>query len=276
MEEVGAIPQVMIPSDRNMDKHEYLARINYVGELNPSAKTLSALQEAHLLSVPFENLDIHAGTEIALDAERLFHKIVTMKRGGFCYELNGLFHWLLGELGFRAKLVSGRVYNGSRGAYGPEFDHMCILVDVGEETWLVDVGFGDFSMRPLRLVLNQPLADIAGQFLVEREDSEYLKVSRFSQQEKRHIPEYIFSAKERGLAEFSEMCLYHQTSPESHFTQRQVCSIATASGRITLTDAKLIATDNGMRTESLINNEQEFSTALTQFFNIYLLQRACH
>lgn len=105
-----------------MDIPQYLSRINYAGELALNVTILSALQEAHLLSVPFENLDIHRGKEIALDLPRLFQKVITMKRGGFCYELNGLFHWLLHELGFKVRMVSGRVYDRNRNDFGPEFD----------------------------------------------------------------------------------------------------------------------------------------------------------
>ena len=253
-----------------MDKNDYLARIKYVGELSPSLRCLSALQEAHLCAVSFENLDIHRGARIVLNPGRLFQKIVTLKRGGFCYELNGLFHWLLQELRFQATLAMGRVYDRDKRGYGPEFDHMLNLVEVDERTWIVDVGFGDFSMHPLEFRLHQPLADISGQFLIEEEDLEYFKVSRFSQKEKRYLPEYIFSTKERRLSDFAGMCLYHQTSPDSHFTQKKVCTIATLTGRITLTDDRLIVTDNGRRTESPVRNEQEFIRTLATHFNIIL------
>jgi N-hydroxyarylamine O-acetyltransferase len=226
------------------------------------------LQEAHLLSVPFENLDIHAGKRIVLEPDILFNKIVVMKRGGFCYELNGLFFLLLQEFGFCTTLAMGRVYDRRRSAYGPEFDHMLILADVDSETWLVDVGFGDFAMHPLKLALNQPLADRNGQFIIERTDDEYFRVSRFSAGERLYLPEYLFSTKERCLAEFADRCLYHQTSPESHFTKQRICSIATATGRTTLTDEKLLLTEGGVRTEFAIRSALEFGHALTRYFNI--------
>ena len=91
-----------------MHTHQCVSRINYAGELDPNLSVLTALQEAHLLAVPFENLDIHAGKEIVLDLPRLFQKVVTMKRGGFCYEPNGLFYWLLQELGFTVRTSAPR------------------------------------------------------------------------------------------------------------------------------------------------------------------------
>jgi N-hydroxyarylamine O-acetyltransferase len=253
-----------------MNRQDYLTRIHYGGDTKPSLTVLSALQEAHLLSVPFENLDIHAGRPIVLDLPELFRKVVMMRRGGFCYELNGLFHWLLRELGFHAWIAMGRVYDRNQNRYGPEFDHMLNLVELNGQTWLVDVGFGDFSMHPLQFTLNQPMTDADETFFIERETHEYFKISRFSQKEQRCVPDYLFSTIARRLEDFSAMCRYHQTSPDSHFTQNRVCSVATLKGRITLTEDKLIVTENGMRNESLITNEQEFRRALAEYFNIIL------
>src|SRR5580693_4132225 len=132
-----------------MNVPAYLARISYNGSLEPTAETLSRLHLAHLYAVPFENLDIHLGRKITCDESRFFHKIVGLRRGGFCYELNGAFASLLRELGFRVTLLSARVAHPD-GSYGPEFDHLTLCVDL-EEPWLADVGFGDCFLEPLRL-----------------------------------------------------------------------------------------------------------------------------
>ena len=253
-----------------MDFRQYLARIGYTGEVGPTLEVLSSLQEFHLLSVPFENLDIHAGKRIILDPALLFDKIVVMKRGGFCYELNGLFNLLLQEIGFNVRLAMGRVYDRKLDVYGPEFDHMLVLAEVDGNTWLVDVGFGDFSMHPLRFALDTPLTDRNGKFVIERHDDDYFRVSRFSSSENRYVTEYLFSPKQRSLADFEPMCLYHQTSPESHFTRQRVCSIATPTGRTTLRDDRLIITRHGARTETAIGGEPEFRWALTEHFGIVL------
>ncbi|MEZ4850234.1 MAG: arylamine N-acetyltransferase [Bacteroidia bacterium] len=105
----------------------YLQRIEYQGDLTPSLTLLNQLQRAHLLSVPFENLDIHLPEEIRLNVEKIFQKVVHRRRGGFCYELNGLFHFLLVELGFEVKRISASVL-GSKGLWGPEYDHLVNLV----------------------------------------------------------------------------------------------------------------------------------------------------
>ena len=127
----------------------YLDRINYRGSLLPTAETLRALQVAHLLAVPFENLSIHAKEPIVLEDEALFIKIVERRRGGFCYECNGLFAALLRALGFNVRMLSAEVANAA-GVFGPAFDHMTLMVSL-EQRWLVDVGFGDSFREPLRL-----------------------------------------------------------------------------------------------------------------------------
>lgn len=251
-----------------MDIHRYTSRINYLEELCPTLGVLFALQETHLLSVPFENLDIHAGRRIVLKESALFEKVVLKKRGGFCYELNGLFHLFLKAVGFDVKLLMGRVYDHNRNSYGPEFDHMLILAHVDGEKWLVDVGFGEFSLHPLRFTLDQPLFDRNGQFAIERYDDEYFRVSREVPDERRSSPAYLFSLQERTLSDFSDMCQYHQTSPDSHFTSQRMCSIATATGRVTLTDHKLIITEGKARTEVIIRDQSDFIEALTRYFDM--------
>lgn len=251
-----------------IDIRRYASRIKYLEEARPTLKVLFSLQESHLLSVPFENLDIHAGRRIVLSERALFEKVVLRKRGGLCYELNGLFYLLLKNVGFDVSLLMGRVYDHNRNSYGPEFDHMLILADIEREKWIVDVGFGDFSLHPLRFVLNRSLSDRNGQFVIDRFDDEYFRVSRYLPEERRSSPEYLFSLQERTLSDFSDMCQYHQTSPDSHFTSQRICSIATANGRITLTDHKLIVTEGKTRKEVIIRDQSDFAEALSRYFNI--------
>ena len=129
-----------------MDVKAYLERIDYRGPLAPTAETLRALHVSHLLAVPFENLSIHASEPIVLEDEALFAKIVGRKRGGFCYEDNGLFAALLRALGFEVSMLSAEVAN-AEGGFSPPFAHMTLLVTL-ECRWLADVGFGDSFVEP--------------------------------------------------------------------------------------------------------------------------------
>ena len=132
-----------------LDIEKYLERIDYSGSLDPSTQTVRALHRAHMLSVPFENLDIHLGRQIVLDEQAFFSKIVGARRGGFCYELNGLFHGLLRRLGFDVQRLSAGVARAD-GSFGPDFDHMTLMVRL-DDLWLADVGFGDSFLEPISL-----------------------------------------------------------------------------------------------------------------------------
>jgi len=249
-----------------MDVEAYLRRIEYAGTCDPSAITLRHLHRQHLFTVPFENLDIALGIPLVLDPKALFDKIVTRERGGFCYELNGLFHDLLTALGFRAEMLSARV-RSEDGSFGPEFDHMLLKVSL-EEAWIADVGFGDSFVDPLLL---RPAAEtiesearfgvraLNGQWDVIRRDSTGYPVSM-----------YCFTEVPRQLNDFVPMCRFHQTSPESHFTQKRVCTKALPDGRITISGMRLIITSKGERRESVLRNEDELRDCLSQHFGIDL------
>ncbi len=130
-----------------MDVEQYLRRIEYDGPRQVSSAALRDLHRQHLFTIPFENLDIALKTPICLDLALMYDKVVRRHRGGFCYELNGLFCELLIALGFRVQMLSARVRRDD-GGFGPEFDHMLLRVDL-EEPWLVDVGFGDSFVDPI-------------------------------------------------------------------------------------------------------------------------------
>ncbi|MEO8413309.1 MAG: arylamine N-acetyltransferase [Ginsengibacter sp.] len=249
-----------------MDIKQYLKRINYFDPIDLTIEVLSKLQISHLLNVPFENLDIHNSTKI--DLTNLFNKIVTRKRGGFCYELNGLFYELLKEIGFTIKMISARVYDGKKN-YSAEFDHMALLTKIEDDNYLVDVGFGDFAFYPIKIELNKDTRDPGGIFRIETFDETY-KVVKRKKANGEFIPEYIFSEKERELAEFYDRCNYHQTSNESHFTQKKICSLPTKSGRITLTGNTIKITENGKVKEQQLNSEQQIQQKLWNYFGIKL------
>ena len=249
-----------------MDIKRYLERINYVDPVDPTFEVLSKLQVMHLLNVPFENLDIHNNKKI--DLTNLFDKIVNRKRGGFCYELNGLFYELLHEIGFTVKMVSARVYDGKED-YSPEFDHMALIVKIKNDNYLVDVGFGEFSFCPITIALNKDTNDPGGIFRIETFNENYTVVKKKNCDGK-FIPEYIFSEKKRQVNEFYTRCKYHQTNPASHFTQKRVCSLPTKSGRITLTADVLKITKDGEVTVKKLHSEQEVQQELWNYFGIKL------
>ncbi|HEY6247509.1 MAG TPA: arylamine N-acetyltransferase [Pyrinomonadaceae bacterium] len=248
-----------------MDVTTYLERINYRGSLSPSADTLRELQVAHLLSVPFENLSIHSHEPIVLNDEALFNKIVERRRGGFCYECNGLFAALLRSLGFDVSMLSAEVAKAG-GGFSQPFDHMTLLVKL-EENWLVDVGFGDSFLEPLKVDTSTEQIQGPQSFRITAQDL-YLVVQR--QYEGEWKSEYRFTLQPYNCSDFEEMCQYHQTSPESHFTQKRICSLATSDGRITVSDMRFIVTRNGARDEQTLISTKEYEEILLKEFGIVM------
>jgi len=258
-----------------LNVNAYLQRIDYRGPLAPTAAVLRELQLAHLLTVPFENLSIHSSEPIVLDDEALFTKIVEHKRGGFCYECNGLFAALLRALGFDVTMLSAEVANAS-GGFSEPFDHMALMVRL-EQRWLADVGFGDSFLEPL--LLDERSEQIQGERAYRiAPDDNYLILSRCVNEEWK--PEYRFTLKPYEYQDFAGMCRYHQTSPQSHFTQGRICSRATAhGGRITLSvgkgstpsDMRLITTTrNGDRHEQILQSREEYADALRIHFGVVM------
>lgn len=254
-----------------MNIQVYLNRINYQStttDLEPVAH-LRQLQFAHLCTVPFENLSIHMNEPIVVEPDALFDKIVRRRRGGFCYEANGLFAALLRALGFRVTLLSAEVVNGE-GVFGPPFDHMTLLVEL-EERWLVDVGFGDAFLWPLRL--DERAAQVQGRRAYRLlPDGDNLILQQRDVPESDWRPQYRFTLQAYDYPDYAAMCHYHQTSPDSPFTQRRVCSRATSDGgRLTLREDRLIITaPDGTKIEREVRDEEAYTAVLQQQFGIIL------
>ena len=251
-----------------LDVRPYLQRIGCDGPVPPDPAVLAALHRAHLLAVPFENLDIHLGRPIELSVERFFEKIVSDRRGGFCYELNGLFAALLEELGFQVALLSARVVRPD-GTVTPPFDHLTLSVGCPgrSDRWLCDVGFGEGFLEPLPLVAGAERMQPSGRYRLEADGGDHVLLRR-TDPEGPLTPAYRFSTEPHELAAFAEMCEYQQTSPESHFTQQRVCSLATPEGRVTLTGTRLIVTRHGERSEVPIEDDAAYRAALSDRFGI--------
>jgi N-hydroxyarylamine O-acetyltransferase len=253
-----------MPTPTSLDVPAYLGRLGYAGALAPTASTLGALQLAHLYAVPFENLDIHLGRPLRLERPALFDKIVARRRGGFCYELNGLFAALLEALGFSVTYLSARVANGD-GTFGPEFDHLALLVEPAPgERWLADVGFGDGFLQPLRLAPG--LEHLQGQWTygLDERDGGYQLWRRDAAGVVE--PQYAFILQPRRFpADYAAMCVWQATAPESHFVQHRLCTLATPAGWLTLSDRRWIVTEGGQRHETAIDEAEFWRRVQTDF-----------
>ena len=250
-----------------MNIQNYLERLKIEKVSQPDLDNLKKLHRNHLYNIPFENMDIHYNKKVILDFDLLEKKILTNNRGGFCYELNGLFYKLLTELDYNVKMISAGVYN-NEGMPGTDYDHMALIVKINDDEFLIDVGFGDNFLTPLKFETDIIQKDDAGFFKIIKEGDRY-KLKR-SSDGKNFKDEYLFSVQEEKLSNFNERCTYQQTSPESHFTQKRICSKATENGRITLSDLRIIINEKGIKSEIQLKDENEFLESLKKYFEIVL------
>ena len=206
-----------------MNVDEYLKRLNYTGRRDVSKETLFALQEAHLKTIPYENLDIHLGVAVGLELPQIYDKVILQNRGGWCFELNGLLAWLLRELGFDvtmhgAKVVAEEVTpEQAEAILNADRTHMVLSVKVDQETYLTDIGFGPAFLHPLPLKETTQLQNEfeytlhkAGEFW-------------FFENHKGLGGNYYFDMRMFELGDFKDNCLWLQTSKNSPFTGVTVC-----------------------------------------------------
>jgi len=253
---------------QTVDKQRYLQHIGFAGIPQADLLTLQQLHRCHMLSVPFENLSIIYRQGIHLEEPALFNKIVERNRGGFCYELNRLFAALLKDIGFNVQFISGEI-RARDGSFGAPFDHMALKVEL-DQPYLVDVGFGDSFLTPLKITTTEQQPQTSGTFHLEQEGEVYYLERRNGDNRSHAKTLYRFTLQAREPSEFDGMCHYHSTSPQSHFTQRLVCSRPTENGRVTLSENKLIITEDHQRHESTLHSEDERRAALMRYFGIDL------
>lgn len=244
----------------------YLRRIGWNGPVKANLESLRHLQEQHLLHVPFENLDVIRAVWIPLDVETYYNKIVRNDRGGFCYELNGLFNWLLQNLGFTSRLASATVRRPD-GGWTMTGSHACLIVDL-EQPYLVDVGFGDSVRVPLPLS-GEERKDVSGVYRLKKVGDKDFDLQK-SQGNAGWKTLYRLHTSRRTLSDFKEACRFNQTSSESHFTARPLVSLAAPEGRLTLSGNKLTITGLNEKRKITID-DQKMAAVLKQYFGIRLV-----
>lgn len=245
-----------------MDVQAYLKRISVEKQSEATLDYLTKLQKHHMEIIPFENLDVTRKIEIRLDLNRFNNKIIRNQRGGFCYELNGLFQQLLTDVGFQSHLISCTVKKPN--GWAKPNTHAAIIVKL-DEPYLVDVGFGDSVRQPVPLS-GEERTDVSGTYRVMKNDDGSLDLQRF-EEDWRIL--YRFSETVKQLEDFSEGCLYNQTSPDSTFTHGDIVTIATEIGRITLSELTVTVTKNGEK-EKWELKEDEKEKFMEKYFRIIL------
>jgi len=210
---------------------DYLKRTGYTGPVTPELAVLAGMLRAHVTHVPFENLDVQLGRRLTIDPEAAFEKIVAKRRGGWCYEQNGLLGWALAEAGFDVTRIAAAVMRNDRGEISTA-NHLCLLVrtEDSDRRWLADVGFGGSMIRPIPLAVGhhrqapfriglRKTADGYWQFYEDLGDGEF----RFD-----------FLAEPGDEAALAARCRFLQTDPSSGFVQNLVAQIRLPDAHKTL------------------------------------------
>jgi N-hydroxyarylamine O-acetyltransferase len=244
------------------DINAYLRRIHYDGPRIPTLAVLQNLHTAHLLAIPYENLDIHLGQYVPLGEEAAFEKIVVRGRGGWCYEMNGLFAWALRTLGFEVALLAsdvGRdIFDGRA-----EGDHLVLLVTL-DQPYLVDVGFGNGFLQPLPLQAGHYRQGFLHYQLVNSDDHWRLINHPYG------ASHYDFTLAPQAMDSFQRRCHHLQTSPDSGFVRLTSCHRFTTNGLISLRGAVFrTVTEAGLQEETL-TTEQAYGDALAHQFGLAL------
>lgn len=229
----------------NFNLAAYFDRIGYAGDAAPDLATVTAIMRRQLESVPFENLDVQAGRSISLVPEDIVDKIVRRRRGGYCYEVNGLFAMVLEALGIPYRFVGCRpmTYPARR----PR-THMAILARLAGEDWLCDVGFGSYGPRaPLRLAdTDRPLRQDGDTFLLARADErEYHLKARV---DGAWADQYGFDLGHQEWVDFLPANWLNSTHPDTLFVQNLIVMRQTPAGRMILFNDRLKTVADGVTT----------------------------
>lgn len=245
-----------------MNLDTYLSRIDYRGPLAPNLATLCALHRAHLLAIPYENLDIHLGQPLSLDVAQIYDKLVIRQRGGWCFEMNGLFAWALREIGFDVTLLSASV--GRQNSDAPETGgHLVLRVDLAQP-YLADVGFGPGFLEPLLLQegkVTQGFLD----FALEQVDGRW-----WFRNAEDAGPGFDFTLAPRTLESFGERCRWLQSDPASGFVQVAVCHRRTPDAIHSLRGAVLRTIRAVGVTERTIESLAAYERTLRDVFGLQI------
>ena len=246
----------------------YLARIGCAGPVQPTLETLNALQSLHNESVPYENLDIMNGVPLSLEIPDIYDKVITRGRGGYCFELNGLFAWLLRRVGYNVTEHFARYLRDEPAL--PMRRHRVALVEAGGVTYLCDVGIGAFVPTfPLRfeMYIEQPqrrdiyriVPDEALGYVVE---------------EKRRgvwLPLFSFTLERQfGARDFFTTSWYCESHPDSFFRRANMVSMRSPTGRKTLDGRVFKIFDGDTVTVTEATGDEQFHLLLKQYFGIML------
>lgn len=246
----------------NFNLPDYFKRIGYSGKPAKNIETLRSLMRCQLFSVPFENLDVQAGKVVSMVPEEIVEKLVYRQRGGYCYEVNGLFAMALQALGFEYQLVAARpmFYPVRR----PK-THMAIVVQLEQQAWLCDLGFGSYGIRaPMALdVLNKEvIQDNDGFMLTETSPGAFLLKAKVDEAWQ---PQFAFDLIPWEFLDFYPANYMNSTHPEAIFVQKLLVVLHTHAGRHILFGNTLKTIAHGVVEKRVLSAEERCNTLKAVF-----------
>jgi len=254
---------------------DYFQRIGYEGPTEPTLALLRQLVHLHTQNIPFENIDVLLGKPVQLEPEAVFHKLVHQRRGGYCFEQNGLMQLVLRALGYSVFALGARVRLRQRDREQfPARTHLFLAVSIDNKYWLVDVGFG-------ALTLTAPL--LWQEFTLQHQSREPRRLVRegkrwfhqaWQQDEWRDV--YEFTKEPMHIADQRVANWYTSTHPDSNFTQRLSMALALSDGgRVTLNGTSLRVLRSGQAEQRFRVGEDALSLIIEQHFGIRLNEKEC-
>ncbi len=249
---------------------EYFNRVQYQGPADISESTLKDLHCAHTLNIPFENLDVFYQRTIHLDIASLLAKLVTNRRGGYCFEMNGLFSFVLKSLGFEVTDLLARVFSGDPPTLTAK-THQLSVININGQKWMADVGFGnDGIVAPIRLEPGIDQSHFNRIYRLEKCPDQSFILQKKEAGNYRNL--YLFTMEPCLPIDFLMSNHFTSTHPVSFFTQMKFCTTPTRQGRITLTDRQLTIVAGDETTQTEINDDALFAQMLSQYFSLDLTQ----
>ena len=250
-----------------IDVDLYLKRIGFEGRAEVSRDCLFALQKAHMLRVPFENLDVYMGRPLSLDPSDLFYKIVTQRRGGYCFELNSLYGAVLREIGFDITPLLARVWLRDP-AQVPPRNHMLHVVKIDGITYTTDVGFGGRTTRiPLEVSKSEQIDDGDGYVRLSTCPYEYMLQRRTDEG---WDNQYSFTLEPAIESDILVANHFTETHPSSHFRHNRFIGRFTDTGRNGLVDLSFTQRDGDVVTEKKLAGADEWLAFIEVEFGLIL------
>jgi N-hydroxyarylamine O-acetyltransferase len=255
----------------SINVERYLERIGYDGPREPSVEALHALTAAHTKSIPFENIDVLLERPILLEPEALYSKLVVTRRGGYCFEQNGLFMEMLSRLGFQVRPLSAGVRLAKPDRSMPVgYTHLILEVRIGGEAWITDVGVGSTSLTcALRWTADteQPTPHETRR-LVQEGDKWFHQILRG----KKWVDIYEFTGATMPRVERTIANWYTSTHPDSTFRHNLSVALAGSEGRRTtlLNHALTLRHADGLAEKKDISDPDQLLKVLLDHFSIVL------